>query len=77
MTQVCKGLSTLFALKRPIASSLPERMYMIFFANLFSCLSKQLLSVTTPGGSGRVEDQTDLLGFSTKRSKLMEHTVLT
>lgn len=31
--------------------------------HIVSSLSKQLLSVTTPGGSGGVEDQTNLLGF--------------
>lgn len=34
-----------------------------YFADIVSSLSKQLLSVTTPGGSGGVEDQTNLLGF--------------
>lgn len=35
-------------------------------------LSFQLLFITTPGGSSGVEDQTDMLGFTTERSKSIE-----
>lgn len=31
----------------------------------------QLLFITAPGGSGGVEDQTDMLGFTTERSKFI------
>lgn len=37
--------------------------------DLLSCLLLQLLSVIASGGSSCVEDQTDLLGFTTQRSK--------
>lgn len=48
-------------------------MVSIFLSSLLS----QLLSVTTPGSSRGVEDQTDLLGVTTERSKSIKHVLLT
>lgn len=42
--------------------------------DLVSYLLFQLLSVVAPGGSSCVEDQTDLLGFTTQRSKCHHRT---
>lgn len=39
---------------------------------LFPFLPFQLLSIAPPGSSGGVEDQTDLLGFTTERSKSLK-----
>lgn len=45
--------------------------------DMVSSLSLQLFSIATAGGCSGVEDQTDLLGVETQRSKSIKRILLT
>lgn len=54
-----------------------DALNIIILLDIVASILFQLLSITTPGGSSGVEDQTDLLGFTAERSKSIKHILIT